>query len=75
MSKECAKGNIPFPKSMYDKDIFHIITNIGWASHFAQLSFMSPIPPLVIISGDLLVRGAFSNGPINELHPQERDRY
>ena len=68
--RQARKGMFKFPNFLYSKDIFAIISALGWERMFSQLIFISFLFPLRIPPDALILKRAFGGDPIIEFVPQ-----
>ena len=69
--RQAKKGMFKFPNFLYKKDIFSIISALGWERMFSKLIFIAFLFSLRGPSEALLLRRAFIDDPISEFVPQD----
>ena len=69
--RRAKRGHFAFPNFLYTKDIFRIISALGWEAVFSQLVFIAFLFSLRVPSEALQLRRAFADDPISEFVFQE----
>ena len=69
--RQAKKGTFKFPNFLYSKEIFSIISTLGWERMFSQLIFIAFLFSLRIPSEALILKRAFRDDPISEFAPQD----